>query len=300
MSAPTAPTAPTTEPSTSIPMDELLLALKALPAADLFKLMKTAITEAEKKSKQLASRKETAAKAPKKLGSMPKGPVPAQLKKPRAWVDFTLKHARENGWESFTIVHHIKDKETKTIISEEQITMPASILHNGSHIYEDSINEKTPAGRQMISKEAMSLSKQRKEAAHATYAEFEAQYEAEDSDDTKSETSATTSSTTASKTVVKKTAAEKEAEKAQKAAEKAAEKERKQQEKAEEKATKAAEKEAEKEKKRLEKEAEKAQKAAAKSSKGSDSESSATATTAAAPQPAKKVVVKKKPVNATV
>lgn len=294
MSTPTAATI--IEPTTSIPMDELLLSLKALPAADLFKLMKSAIAEAEKKSKQTTSRKETATRAVKKSGSMPKGTVPNQLKKPRAWVDFTLKHARENGWEAFTIVQKIKDKETKAVISEEQIAMPASILHNGIHIYEDSINEKTPNGRQMISKEAMSLSKQRKETHHTTYAEFEAQYTAEDSDDAKSETSATTSSTKASKTVVKKTAAEKEAEKAQKAAEKAAEKERKQQEKAEEKATKAAEKEAEKEKKRLEKEAEKAAKVAktAKGSKGSDSDS------ISPPPAAKKVVVKKKPVAAAV
>jgi hypothetical protein len=179
---------------------------------------------------------------------MPKGAIPPQLKKPRAWVEYTLKDALENGWESFTVVQKKKDKETNTI-TEEQIEMPASILHNGAHIYKDSISEKTPEGKQLIHKEAMSLSKQRKESSHATYAEFEAQYVDETTDDDKS----VASSTSSKKIVVKKTAAEKEAEAAAKKAEKEAEKEAKKAEKEAEKAAKKAEKDAEKEAKKAEK-----------------------------------------------
>ena len=231
--------------NTNTTMEEVLTAVKTLEAPELFKLLKAVASEAEKKSKQT---KATAKASAKKTGSMPKGAVPPQLKKPRAWVEFTLQHALENGWESFTVLQKKKDKETNTI-TEEQIEMPASVLHEGAHIYEDSITEKTPNGRQLIHKEAMSLSKQRKEANHPSYAEFEAQYVDETSEDDKSETGSTASK----KIVVKKTAAEKEAEAAAKKAEKEAEK-----------AAKKAEKEAEKEAKKAEKEAEKAAAKAAK------------------------------------
>jgi hypothetical protein len=215
-------------------MDTLLASLKTLESADLFKFMKAALSEAEKQSKQ-TKKSSTATTSTKKMGSMPKGAVPPQLKKPRAWVEYTLKDALENGWEKFTIVQKKKDKEANTTI-EEEIEMPASVLNNGSHIYEDSISEKNPNGRQIIHKEAMSLSKQRKEAGHASYAEFEAQYVDEPtSSDEDSEAASTTSS---KKIVVKKTAAEKEAEKEAKKAVKEEEKEAKKAAKQAEKAAK--------------------------------------------------------------
>jgi hypothetical protein len=241
--------------TTMITMEEVVSSLKTFESAELFKILKAVASEAEKKSKQT----KTAAKAPaKKSGSMPKGAVPPQLKKPRAWVEFTLKHALENGWEPFTVLQKKKDKETNTI-TEEQIEMPGSTLHNGAYIYEDSVSDKTPEGRQIIHKEAMSLSKQRKESNHATYAEFEAQY-VDETDDDRSDAGSTASK----KIIVKKTAAEKEAEaaakkeakeaekaaaKAAKEAEKAAAKEAKEQEKAAAKAAKEAEKEAKKQEK---------------------------------------------------
>ncbi len=241
--------------TTNYTMEDVMSAVKTFEAADLFKLLKTVATEAEKKSKQTKA----TAKAPaKKSGSMPKGAVPPQLKKPRAWVEFTLKNALENGWEPFTVLQKKKDKETNTI-TEEQIEMPGSILHEGAHIYEDSVTEKTPEGRQLIHKEAMSLSKQRKESGHATYAEFEAQY-VDETDDDRSDAGSTASK----KIVVKKTAAEKEAEaaakKAEKEAEKAAAKAAKEAEKAAAKEAKEAEKAAAKAAKEAEKEAKKAEK----------------------------------------
>jgi hypothetical protein len=239
-------------------MEDIMSAVKTFESAELFKLIKVLATEAEKKSKIAA--KPTATKKP---GSMPKGAVPPQLRKPRAWVDFTLKHALANGWEAFTIHQTHKDKETgeKT---EEEIEMPASVLHDGAYIYEDSITEKAPTGRQLIHKEAMSLSKQRKESNHATYAEFEAQYVDETSEDEKSVTSTASSK----KQVVKKTVAEKEAEaaakKAEKEAEKAAAKAAKEAEKAAAKEAKEAEKAAAKAAKEQEKEAKKVEKEATK------------------------------------
>jgi histone H1/5 len=236
--------------TTIIAMEDVISSLKTFEPAELFKLLKAVATEAEKKSKQ--PKTTTKASTSKKSGSMPKGAVPPQLKKPRAWVEFTLKDALENGWESFTVMQKKKDKETNTI-TEEQIEMPGSTLHNGAHIYEDSITEKSPEGRQLIHKEAMSLSKQRKEAGHATYAEFEAQYVDETTDDDKS----VASSTSSKKIVIKKTAAEKEAEAEAKRAAKEAEKEAKKAEKEAEKAAAKEAKEAEKAAAKAEKDAEK-------------------------------------------
>ena len=236
-----------TSESIAISIEDILAALKSFETPELFKLLKTALTEAEKKSK--TTTKAVATKTAKKQGSMPKGAVPPQLRKPRAWVEFTLKNALENGWESFTITQKKKDGEV------EEITMSASTLHEGAHIYEDSISDKTPNGKQIIHKEAMSLSKQRKESGHPTYTEFEAQYAEEIASEDTSDGSESTTSSKKSKasSVVKKTAAEKAAEMEAKKAEKEAEKE-----------TKKAEKEAEKERKKAEKEAEKETAKAAK------------------------------------
>jgi hypothetical protein len=242
-------------------IDDVMSSIKTFESTELFKLLKAVATEAEKKSKASA-KITTKTTITKKSGSMPKGAVPPQLKKPRAWVEFTLKNALENGWESFTVLQKKKDKETNTI-TEEQIEMPASVLHNGAHIYEDSITDTHPDGRQIIHKEAMSLSKQRKESAHATYAEFDASYVDDTSDDDKSDAGSTASK----RIVVKKTAAEKEAEAAAKRAEKEAEKAAA---KAAKETEKAAQKEAKEAEKAAAKAAKEAEKAATKASKDAD------------------------------
>jgi hypothetical protein len=239
--------------STTISMEHIVSSIKTFESPELFKLLKALTIEAEKRVKTISKSTAGAKATSKKTGSMPKGVVPPQLKKPRAWVEFTLKNALENGWESFTVLQKRKDKETNTI-TEEQIEMPASILHNGAYIYEDSITDKTPEGRQIIHKEAMSLSKQRKESGHPTHAAFEAQYVDDITEDDKTETSSTSSK----KIIVKKTSAEKEAEKAAAKAVKEAEKAAAKAAKEAERAAKKAEKEAEKAAKKAEKEAEKA------------------------------------------
>jgi hypothetical protein len=247
----------------SMSLEKMLASLKTLGTSELFKVLKAGLSEAEKKTK--IATKVVNNGTTKKTGSMPKGVVPPQLRKPRAWVDFVLKHALENGWESFTVHQSRKDKETGEKI-EEEIEMPGSILHDGAYVYEDSVTEKTPSGKQLIHKDAMSLSKhywapkEKKGTKPELYAEFEAQYVDETPDVSE------TSSVASSKIVVKKTAAEKAAESEAKKAEKEAEKAVKKAEKEVEKAAKKAEKEAEKAAKKAEKEAEKAAKKAEKDS----------------------------------
>ena len=252
--------------SEPVEVETVLAALKTLETADLFKVLKQALAAAEKRSTAAAPRGK-AAVAAKKAGSMPKGVVPPQLRKPRAWVDFTLHHALENGWESFTVFQTKKDKETGEKIDEE-IEMSASVLHEGAHVYDGSVTEKTPAGKQLIHKDAMSLSKQRwapkdKKGTHGElYEEFETAYVEEEVDVPE------TASVASSKVVVKMTSAEKtaaaEAKKEAKALETAAKKEAKALETAAKKAEKEAEKIAKKAEKEAEKEAKKAEKEAAK------------------------------------
>ena len=112
----------------------VLQALEAFGCADLFKIIKKATIEAEKRSK-LESK-------PKKEDG-PKKPTPPQFKKPKKWVDYTLEHANANGWEEFIL------KEKK-----EEIVMPASELREGVHVHPGS-------GKAMTMTQAMSLSKQR-------------------------------------------------------------------------------------------------------------------------------------------
>ena len=272
--------------NTNTTFEDVVSSLKTFESAELFKLLKAVAAEAEKKSKTAAKAAPKATVA-KKAGSMPKGAIPPQLKKPRAWVEFTLKDALENGWEPFTVVQKKKDKETNTV-TEEQIEMPGSVLHNGAHIYKDSVTEKTPEGKQLIHKEAMSLSKQRKEASHSSYSRFTDTYVDESSDDDKS----VTSSTSSKKIVVKKTVAEKEAEAV-------AKKEAKDAEKAAAKAAKEAEKEAKKAEKEAEKAAAKAEKEVKKSVKA-PVPAAAVKKVAAKPVEAEKPVaaLKKKPAAA--
>jgi hypothetical protein len=243
-------------------LEALLASVKSLETAELFKVLKVAISEAEKKAKAAAK----AAKTPKtekpaKKGSMPKGEVPKQLKKPRAWVEFVMKHALENGWDTFTVHQTKKDKETGEKI-EEEITMPCSVLHEGAHVFDGSVTEKSPKGKQLIHKDAMSLSKfyWAPKANTGTrpelYKEFEASY-VEPEDDSSSVTSSSASSTSTASKVVRKTAEEKEAEKEAKKAAKEAEKEKKKLEKAAQKEKEKLEKAAQKEKEKLEKAANK-------------------------------------------
>ena len=208
--------------------ESFVTTMKSLETSDLYKVIKQAITEIEKRSK-----------TPKtaKRGSMPKGKVPVQLVKPRAWVDFTLKHAQEHGWEAFMVHQSKKDKDTGEKVSEE-IEMPGSILHNGVHVFEGSVTEKVPNGKQLIHKDAMSLSKQRwvRKEGTGTHRELYEEFEASYVDDTSSENSESSVKTDKNK--------EKEEKKLAKEKEKEEKKLAKEKEKEEKKLAKEREKEA--------------------------------------------------------
>ena len=109
--------------------------LKGLSAEELLVIIAAAAAEAKKAVKS-APKKEVK----EKKGSMPKGVVPAQLHKPRAWVDFVLAHANENGWPAITV-------------KGQDEPLPASVERDGAYVFESN-------GKPLNNKQAMSLSKQ--------------------------------------------------------------------------------------------------------------------------------------------
>ena len=211
--------------------------IKSLETEELFKMSKAVTAEIERRTKGAKGR------APKKTGSMPKGQVPPQLRKPRKWVEYVLADARKNGWSSYTVYQARKNKETGEK-EEEEIEMPGSETNeDGVHVFEGSITEKAPKGKMFIQKDAMSLSKQYWTVKTQTgsrqdlYEAFDEAYE----DDTESVASASSDTV-----VVRMTAAEKAKEKERLKEEKVKEKERLKEEKAAEKKRLAEEKAAEK------------------------------------------------------
>jgi len=164
----------------------ILSAVKDMAPADLFKVMKAATAEAEKKAKD--SMKSVKKEKKKRVSSMPKGVVPPQLVKPRAWMDFVKARATKTGWESFTIHTTKKDKTTGEKV-EEDVEMPGSILHEGVHVFEDSVSEAHPKGKTLSHSDVMSLSKtwwtpKTSEGTHEElYREFEAQQQKQPQDD---------------------------------------------------------------------------------------------------------------------
>jgi chemotaxis protein histidine kinase CheA len=252
-------------------LTDLIAQAKSLDSSDLFKLMKAMLTEAEKKAKSVGK----PAKAEKKAGSMPKGVVPPQLRRPKAWVNFVQEYCKENGWESFVVSTTKKDKVTGEKITEE-IEMPASELHEGVYVFEGSVTAAQPKGKSLIQKDAMSLSKQMWSAKEkvGTHEELYNEFLSSYTDTIVAEEDTMEVVKPAKAAVVRKTAAEKEAEAAEKKAAKEAEKAEKAAKKAEEKAAKEAEKAALKEAKEAEKAAKKAEKEAEKEAKKSSPKSS--------------------------
>ncbi len=185
MSIPTASAIHSKTPEPHIEVSAILAAVKDMDLENLFKVMKVVTAETEKKSKEAAKvvakgKAKASAKAAKRASAV-KGVMPPHLMKPRAWVEFVLAYGRKNGWEAFTAQQTRKDKDTDMKVIET-IEMPGSVLHEGVHIFEDSISEKDPKGKTLIQKDAMSLSKvwwaqKTSEGTHEElYREFEAQY----------------------------------------------------------------------------------------------------------------------------
>jgi hypothetical protein len=218
------------------PIEEIIQEVCGLPTDMLGRISKMAVDEMGRRAKMSTKSK----KAPKKTGSMPKGRVPDQLRKPREWVNHVKADAISNGWPSYTMHQTRKNKVTGEK-EEEEIEMPGSEQNaEGTHIFEGSITEKLPKGRGFTHKDAMSLSavywkvKTRTGTRQDLYEEFDASYPEDDT--------ASQASDSSEKVVVRMTAAEKEAQKQEKAEEKEREKERKKQEKLDEKERKKQEK----------------------------------------------------------
>ena len=211
------------------PVEEIIQEIVGLPTDQLSRISKLAVDEMGRRAKTVAKGK----KAPKKTGSMPKGRVPDQLRKPREWVNYVKADAITNGWPSYTMHQTRKNKETGEK-EEEEIEMPASEENaEGVHVFEGTITEQAPKGRAFTHKDAMSLSavywkvKTQTGTRQDLYEAFDASYQEEDN--------VSEASDSPEKVVVRMTAAEKEAQKAEKAAAALAEKERKKQEKLDEK-----------------------------------------------------------------
>lgn len=210
------------------PIEEIIQEICGLPTDLLGRISKQAVDEMGRRAKTSAKGK----KAPKKTGSMPKGRVPDQLRKPREWVNHVKADAIANGWPSYTMHQVRKNKETGEK-EEEEIEMPGSEQNaEGVHVFEGSITEKLPKGRAFTHKDAMSLSavywkvKTQKGERQDLYEEFDASYQEEDN---------VSEANDSEKVVTRMTAAEKEKQKEEKAAEKEREKERKKKEKLDEK-----------------------------------------------------------------
>jgi len=205
--------------------------LKGLSVEELLAVITAAAAEAKKAAKSVPKVKE----AKEKKGSMPKGVVPPQLHKPRAWVDFVLADANTRGWPAIAV-------------KGQEEPLPASVERDGQFVFEST-------GKPLNNKQAMSLSKQYWDRKAATgthpklYEVFEGQYvapepaapkEAVEADEVKVEEAPKP------KKAAKKSEEEKAAEKLQKEAEKQAKKEAAKAEKEAAKPKKEAKKEAEK------------------------------------------------------
>jgi hypothetical protein len=237
--------------SESVDFDSLIKSVKALSPSDWIKLLKSTATDMDKKLKTLSTSKTGRTK---KTGSAPKGETPKQLRKTHAWVKYTLQHALKNGWPSFPV----ENKKTNEIID-----MPASTTHDGAYVYEDSVTDDNPNGKQIIHKDAMSLSKYYKTNVPEVYHEFETVFEQEQEtpnseDDEKVDSKPVVKMTAAQKAEERKAAAEAkkaqaELDKAEKAAQKKAQQEAKKQSEAAAKAEAAEAKKAAKEQEKAEK-----------------------------------------------
>ena len=277
-------------PAAVMPVDELAAQLKSLSQSDLFKLQKLLTAQLERVSK-VAAKPTKAKKASKKAANPNKSYD--QLKKPRAWVNFVLQNALQNGWDAFSITQSKKDKATG-VTETEIIDMPESECVDGVYYYKGTVDPTTAKGKTMITKHAMSLSKIYKADKPELYELFSSTYDEEIGNATatasESEDQSEVEPEAEAKPVIgRKTASQKSREAEEKKAAKEAEK-------AAAKAAKEAEKAAAKAAKEAEKEAAKAVKAEAKP-KAESKPKAAPAPPAAAAAAAKPVTAAKKPVT---
>lgn len=276
-------------PAAVMPFDDLAAQLKMLSQSDLFKVIKQVTAQLERVSK-VAAKPTKAKKASKKAANPNKSYD--QLKKPRAWVNFVLQNALQNGWDAFSITQSKKDKATG-ITETEIIDMPESECVDGVYYYKGTVDPTTAKGKTMITKHAMSLSKIYKADKPELYELFSSTYDEEAGNDAASESeghSEVEPQAEAKPVIVRKTASQKSREAEEKKAAKEAEK-------AAAKAAKEAEKAAAKAAKEAEKGAAKAVKAEAKPKAESKPKAAPAPPAAAAAAATKPVTAAKKPVT---
>jgi hypothetical protein len=273
-----------------MPVDDLIAQMKLLSQPDLFKVMKQLTNVLEKASKDAA--KPTKAKKASKKAANPNKSYD-QLKKPRAWVNFVLQDALQNGWPAFSITQSKKDKDSGDKI-EEITDMPESECVDGVYYYKGTVDLATGKGKPMITKHAMSLSKiywsnkDKTGTRKDLYDAFEEQY-VNDSGNESAAASESESQDEKKPIVVRKTASQKSREAEEKKAAKLAEKDAA-------KVAKEAEKAAAKAAKEAAKPAPKA-KAAAAAPAAPEAAAAPAAPAAPAAAPKKKTVAKKKTVD---
>ena len=188
--------------------------MKDASLEELLTIIAAATAEAKKKAKIVVKAPKKEAK--EKKGSMPKGVVPPQLVKPRAYVDYTLADANKNGWEAFEISGQ---------------PFAASVVKEGVHVFE-------ATGKPFNHKHAMSLSKIRKTTRPEFYQAFEEQLPlqlaaapAAESEESDGEEKSATAAVSAPKPKKEKAAPKPKKTDEEKAAEKEAKKEAKKAEK---------------------------------------------------------------------
>jgi len=148
----------------SVAVEFVLASLKGMSASEMMKIVKAVTSQLDKKIK---SEEKILVKVSQKAskGVPRKGYRPPQLRKNVAWVEFVLKDALKNGWPEFKVPD-----------GDDEITMPQSVDSDGAWIYEDSITDDQPDGRQIIRKEAMSLSKMYKTSRQDLWLAFESEF----------------------------------------------------------------------------------------------------------------------------
>jgi len=228
-----------------MPYEDLAAQLKMLSQPDLFKAIKLVTAQLEKASK-VAAKPTKAKKASKKAANPNKSYD--QLKKPRAWVNFVLQDALQNGWPAFSITQSKTDKATGAK-ETEIIDMPESECVDGVYYYKGTVEPTTGKGKTMITKHAMSLSKIYKSDKPDLYEQFSSKYDEEAGNESAAASASDADAEAeaeAKPVIVRKTASQKareaEEKKAAKLAEKEAAKAAKEAEKAAAKAAKEAEK----------------------------------------------------------
>jgi hypothetical protein len=211
-------------------LEEMLKYLSELEATEIMEIVEKANGILKKKWKQIQPTESKLKKMNK-----PKKPASKALKRNQAWIPFVLKHAMENGWESFTIQQTTKDKNTGEATTEV-VKRSGSILNTIDYTFDDvKTKEKVKPAfifedtqKHLIFKEAMSLSAkwryadEKKTVPSDLFSQFLAEYDEPEEEDVSEPVEVDSAPK-----VMHITAAEKEAEKERKQREKDEEKEQK-------------------------------------------------------------------------